>query len=119
MKMDPFPDLDRLSSRAVETATTHLHAAQEKLASSLSIGRLPSVPAADKVMHRAEDLHDLAQQATEDEPEMPLKPGWGGEPGAPKHGPPSDVVNDDDGNPRWIGGPAGAEWVTAGAANKH
>ena len=31
--------------------------------------------------------------------EMPLKPGWNGEPGAPKDQPPENVVRDDDGHP--------------------
>jgi hypothetical protein len=44
--------------------------------------------------------------------EMPLKPGWNGEPGAPKDAPPDNVVADEDGNPRWTGGPYGPEWVT-------
>ena len=46
--------------------------------------------------------------------EMPLKPGWNGEPGAPKDQPPENVVTDDDGHPKWTDGPYGPEWQTEG-----
>ena len=44
--------------------------------------------------------------------DMPLKPGWNGEPGAPKDAPPENVVADDDGKPTWTDGPYGPEWLT-------
>ena len=48
--------------------------------------------------------------------QMPLKPGWNGEPGAPKDPPPEDVVIGEDGRPKWTEGPHGPEWLTNAAA---
>jgi hypothetical protein len=74
--MDRDPALDD----AIETATDRTRAAQGEFEQAVEPDEAPRPAAADRVVRRAEDLHDLTTQAIDDEgagprPAEPLRDG--------------------------------------------
>ena len=61
--MNPDPELDD----AIETATDRTRKAQTDVAQTISPDQAPPPAATDRVVHRAEDLHDLTEQAVDEE----------------------------------------------------
>jgi len=60
----PDPELDD----AIETATDRTRKAQTDVADTIGPDQVPPPAATDRVVHRAEDLHDLTEQAIDEEP---------------------------------------------------
>ena len=59
----PDPELDD----AIETATDRTRKAQTDVADTIGPDQVPPPAATDRVVHRAEDLHDLTEQAVDEE----------------------------------------------------
>ena len=68
--MDRDPSLDD----AIETATDRTLAAQGDFDGSLEPDRAPPPAAAERVVRRAEDLHELTAQAVDDSGAAPAIP---------------------------------------------
>jgi hypothetical protein len=68
MKRDPALD------DAIETATDRTRTAQGDVEDTIEAEEAPRPAAADRVVRRAEDLHDLTAQAVDDEGSGPPTP---------------------------------------------
>ena len=68
--MDRDPALDD----AIETATDRTRAAQGEFEQAVEPDQAPRPAAAERVVRRAEDLHDLTTQAIDDEGVGPRAP---------------------------------------------